>query len=84
MGDLLVQASILGVFEKLSIAETLSGITFRAAAALKLKDRGILDKGKIADFAAFPVKEYQEIFYNQGRVKPSMVWKDGRVVFGNP
>lgn len=81
MGDLLVQASILAVYEKLTIAETLAGITFRAAAALKLNDRGVLDKGKIADFVAFPLNEYQEIFYNQGRIKPSKVWKEGELVF---
>lgn len=81
MGDLLVQASMLSVYEKLSIAETLSGITFRAAAALKMKDRGVIDRGKMADFAAFPVREYEEIFYNQGSVKPSMVWKDGKIVY---
>ncbi|MBN1951453.1 MAG: amidohydrolase family protein, partial [Bacteroidales bacterium] len=82
MGDLLVQASILGVYEKLTIGEMLAGITFRAAAALRLNDRGVLSKGKLADFAAFPVSEYQEIFYNQGRVKPSLVWKGGKVVYG--
>lgn len=81
MGDLLVQASILAVYEKLTIAETLAGITFRAAAALKLSDRGILDKGKMADFVAFPLDEYQEIFYNQGRIKPSKVWKEGVLVY---
>jgi len=81
MGDLLVQASILAVFQKLTIAETLAGITFRAAAALNLSDRGVLDKGKLADFVAFPVDEYQEIFYNQGRIKPSKVWKEGVLVY---
>ena len=81
MGDLLVQASMLSVFDKLSMAETLAGITFRAAAALKLKDRGVIDKGMIADLVAFPVKEFEEIFYYQGSVKPAKVWKDGKVAF---
>jgi imidazolonepropionase len=81
MGDLLVQASILAVYEKLTIAETLAAITFRAADALKLSDRGVLDKGKLADFIAFPLHEYQEIFYNQGRIKPSKVWKEGELVY---
>ena len=80
MGDLLVQASILAVYEKLTIAEILAGITTRAAYALHLNDRGVLDRGKIADFAAFPVNDYQEIFYNQGRVKPCRVWKNGKQV----
>jgi imidazolonepropionase len=44
----------------------------------------VLAKGKRADFAAYPVAEYQEIFYNQGRVKPARVWKDGHVVYAKP
>ncbi|WBU90225.1 imidazolonepropionase [Cellulophaga omnivescoria] len=77
MGDLLTQASILGTFQKLSNAEVLSGITFRAAAALDLKDRGTLENGFMADFIAFPTANYKEILYQQGQLKPSMVWKKG-------
>ena len=77
MGDLLVQASLLGIYEKLSSAELLAGITFRAAKALGLSDRGRLSVGFQADMIAFPVKDYRDVFYNQGRVKPSMVWKKG-------
>lgn len=77
MGDLLVQAAILGVFEKLTCAETLAGITVRAAAALNLKDRGVLINGNQADFVAFNFNDYREIFYNQGKIKPSKVWKKG-------
>ena len=77
MGDLLTQASILGTFQKLSNAEVLSGITFRAAAALDLKDRGMLENGFMADFIAFPTANYKEILYQQGQLKPSMVWKKG-------
>ena len=81
MGDLLTQASILGTFEKLSNAEVLAGITFRAAAALNLKDRGQLKKGFTADFIGFHTDNYQEILYNQGNFKPCMVWKNGELVF---
>jgi imidazolonepropionase len=81
MGDLLVQASVLGVYEKLSIAEILAAITFRSAAALDLHDRGILDTGKVADLSAFPVHDYREIIYNQGRIKPSGVWKGGQPAY---
>lgn len=77
MGDLLTQASILGTFQKLSNAEVLSGITFRAAAALDLKDRGVLNSGFMADFIAFPTANYKEILYQQGQLKPNMVWKKG-------
>ncbi|NHF58471.1 imidazolonepropionase [Flavobacteriaceae bacterium TP-CH-4] len=81
MGDLLTQAAILGAFEKLTNAEVLAGITFRAAAALNLKDRGRLAKGKLADFCGFHSDNYQEILYNQGNFKPCMVWKKGELVF---
>jgi len=77
MGDQLLQAAVLGAFEKLTTAETLAAITYRAARALALDDRGILCPGKKADFVAFPCDSYQEILYNQGRLKPCVVWKNG-------
>ncbi len=77
MGDLLTQASILGTFEKLSNTEVLAGITSRAAAALRLTDRGKLEEGAQADFVVFPTDSYQEITYHQGQLKPSEVWKKG-------
>ncbi|SNZ01243.1 imidazolonepropionase [Flagellimonas pacifica] len=81
MGDLLAQASILGTFEKLSNAEVLAGITFRASTALKLTDRGALQAGIQADFVTFPTNNYQEITYHQGQLKPNKVWKNGKQVF---
>jgi imidazolonepropionase len=77
MGDLLTQASILGTFEKLSNAEVLAGITYRAATALELKDRGTLEKGKLADFVTFPTNNYKDITYHQGQLRPNGVWKNG-------
>ncbi|MGJ8713482.1 MAG: imidazolonepropionase [Maribacter stanieri] len=81
MGDLLTQASILGTFQKLTNAEVLAGITFRAAAALKLEDRGKLEAGLLADLAVFHSDNYQDILYFQGNLKPCMVWKNGTLVF---
>ncbi|WP_373493276.1 imidazolonepropionase [Aquiflexum sp.] len=81
MGDLLTQAAILGTFQKLSTAEVLAGITFRAAAALKLKDRGKLGVGFLADFALFHTDHYNEILYHQGTFKPCMVFKNGECVY---
>lgn len=80
MGDLLTQASILATFEKLSTAEVFSGITFRAAAALGLEDRGRLKAGFLADFCLFPTSYYQEILYQQGKMKPAQVWKKGKKI----
>lgn len=77
MGDLLTQASILATFEKLSTAEVFAGITFRAAAALGLHDRGKIAAGLLADFILFPASDYLEILYQQGKLKPEMVWKSG-------
>jgi imidazolonepropionase len=77
MGDLLMQASVLGTFEKLSNAEVLAGITYRAAAALGLNDRGQLEPGMLADIILFPTGDYREITYQQGRLKPMKVYKKG-------
>ncbi|QCX01315.1 imidazolonepropionase [Aggregatimonas sangjinii] len=81
MGDLLTQAAILGTFEKLTNAEVLAGITYRAAAALNLKNRGQLALGFLADFCLFHTNDYREILYNQGSFKPCVVWKNGQAVF---
>lgn len=63
MGNLLVQASILGAKEKLTMAETWAGLTYRAAQALKRNDIGILKKGNKADFIIFETDNYKEILY---------------------
>lgn len=80
MGDLLTCASIFGMWEKLNLAEVLAGVTFRAAAALGLQDRGRLVEGQIADIVAFETSDYREIFYQQGQLRPTMVWKRGQLI----
>ena len=77
MGDLLMQASVLSAYEKLTTAEVFAGLTFRAAKALNLHDRGTLEKGKLADFQAYICDDYREILYQQGKLKPGRVWKKG-------
>jgi imidazolonepropionase len=74
MGDLLTQAAILSAAEKLNTAETFAGLTYRAAKALKLDDRGTLTPGTRADMQAYPCSDYREILYQQGRLKPVKVW----------
>ena len=82
MGNLLLQTAILGIFEKMTMAESLAGITFRSARALGLNDRGVLKSESLGDMAGFPVAHYKEILYNQGSLNPSVVWKKGeRVIF---
>ncbi len=79
MGDLLMQAAVLGAAEKLTTAETFAGITYRAAAALGLHDRGMLKQGMKADFITFDTDDYREILYHQGKMKPMKVWKGGKI-----
>jgi len=70
MGDLLMQAAVMSAAEKLSNAEVLAGLTLRAAKALKLYDRGVLAPGMRADMQVYPCKDYREILYHQGKLKP--------------
>jgi len=70
MGDLLMQAAVMSAAEKLSNAEVFAGLTFRAAKALKLDDRGILAPGMRADMQVYPCGDYREILYHQGKLKP--------------
>ncbi|MBJ6118360.1 imidazolonepropionase [Pontibacter sp. BT310] len=80
MGDLLMQAALIGASEKLTIAETLAAVTTRAAKALNIKDRGCLGKEQVADMIAFDTGNYKEILYFQGKLKPTIVWKRGERV----
>lgn len=79
-GDLLMQATVLGAYEYLTIAETLAGITCRAADALNLSDRGVLKNGYIADIVAFKTNDFREVVYRQGKLKPFKVWKKGSLI----
>ena len=81
MGDLLTQAAILGAYEKLTNTEVLAGITFRAAAALGLKDRGRIAENRLADLSVFHTADYREILYHQGNLKPCRVYKNGVKVY---
>ena len=76
-GNLLSQAAILASFQKLSNAEVLAGITYRAAHALREKNIGKLDKGFEANLVVFDTDNYQEITYQQGRLLPSEVYVKG-------
>ena len=72
-GSLLLQASLLSAYEKLSMAETLAALTCRASHALNLQDRGKLDLLKRADMLVFNASDFSEILYYQGSLKPSDV-----------
>ena len=80
MGNLIIQASILATFQKLTTAEVLAGMTYRAAYALNLEDRGKLEAGKKADFVTFKTNNFQNVLYNQGSLKAEHVYIDGKQV----
>lgn len=69
MGDLVTQASILGAAEKLTIAETLAAITYRASYALR-EEAGTIEKDKEANIVVFETDDYRNIFYRQGQLQP--------------
>jgi imidazolonepropionase len=74
MGDLLMQAAVISAAEKLNTAEVFASLTFRAAKALRLNDRGILAPGMRADMQAYPTNDYKEILYHQGKLKPLIIY----------
>lgn len=75
-GDLLMQAALLSVYEKLSTAEVFAGLCYRAALALGLHDRGRIAPGQRAHFQLYPTTDYREILYQQGKLKPSRVFME--------
>jgi imidazolonepropionase len=79
-GNLLLQASILGTYENLSMAELWAAVTCRAAAVLGLVDRGVLAPGRQADIIAFQ-GDWRDPMWSQGSMLPAAVWRGGiRVV----
>lgn len=80
MGNLITQASILAAFQKLTTAEVWAGMTFRAAFALNLEDRGTLEVGKKADFVTFKTHNFQNVLYNQGSLKAEHVYINGNLI----
>lgn len=77
MGNLITQASILATYQKLSTAEVLAGLTYRAAYALNLEDRGKLEIGFKADFVSYKTNNFQNILYNQGSLKAENIYING-------
>ena len=84
MGGLLTQASILSANQRLTAAETFAGLTFRAAKALDLGDRGTIRIGQLADLVGFACESYDEILYRQGALPPALIIKGGKRVMRAP
>lgn len=83
MGNLVAQAAILGAYEKLSTAELLAAITYRAAHALGLRHAGRIAPGLPADFVVYNCASILDIFYNQGQLLPKRVFKHAELVATN-
>ena len=81
MGQLMASASILATMQKLTNAEVFAALTYRAAHALRLWDRGCLVAGQLADFIIYSTDNYQNITYLQGALQPYSVWKNGQGVY---
>jgi imidazolonepropionase len=77
MGDLLLQASVLGMATRMSSAEIWAGLTFRPAQSLGLDRVGKIEVGYVADMIAFKADHWQEILYQQGQLLPSIVMTQG-------
>lgn len=80
MGNLITQASILATFQKLTTAEILSAITFRAAYALGLEDRGRIAKGMKAVFVSYETDNFQNVLYYQGRLSAKNTYINGEKI----
>lgn len=80
MGNLITQASILATYEKLTTAEVLAGITFRATHALSLNDIGKLEENFKANFVTFRTDNFQNILYNQGSLKIENLYINGNKI----
>ena len=60
----------------------ISEVTFRTAYTIALTDRGRLAPNYLFDASAFPTHDYREILYQQGTLKPDMIWKKGDFLIG--
>ena len=66
---------------RLTPEEALRGATHHAAAALGLRDRGLIAAGLRADLALWPLRHPAELCYWLGGNRPTRVWSDGFAVF---
>jgi len=73
--NMLSQALNFSKDQNLSIAETLSGITFRAAYALGINNLGCISEGYYADLVCFDANNYHDILNEN--TKPSQVYIRG-------
>lgn len=80
MGNLITQAAILATFQKLTTAEVWAAMTYRAAYALGFEDRGVIAKGKKADFVSFETDNFNNVLYYQGRMSAKHTFINGEKI----
>ncbi|MFW2135283.1 imidazolonepropionase [Chryseobacterium sp. TY4] len=80
MGNLITQAAILATFQKLTTPEVWAAMTYRAAYALGFEDRGVIAKGKKADFVSFETDNFNNILYYQGRMSAKHTFINGEKI----
>ncbi|WP_300669700.1 imidazolonepropionase [Soonwooa sp.] len=80
MGNLITQASILATFQKLTTAEVLAAMTYRAAYALGFEDRGVIAKDRKADFVSFETDNFNNVLYYQGRMSAKHTFINGEKI----
>jgi imidazolonepropionase len=65
---------------KFSVEEAIKAATYGGAQALDLNDRGVIQKGKIADLQIWDVPTYKHIAYELGTNIVETVIKNGKIV----
>ncbi len=74
--------SIASTHMKMTIAESLTACTINAAYSLNLgNETGLLEAGKLADFAIYDLGDYRELAYFFGVEHTHAVYANGNLVF---
>lgn len=65
---------------KFTVEEAIKAATYGGACALNLKDRGVIQVGKLADLQIWDIPTYKHVAYELGTNIVETVIKDGKVV----
>ena len=79
-GDLLLRCGAFCHERKIKLAETFAALTFRAAKAANLENQGRLQRKFCRQYASFMNVMIFVKFYHQGKLKPSLVWINGKKI----
>lgn len=79
-GDLMLISTIACSQMHMTVPEALTAITFNAAQALSLADRGFIGQGAKADLAIFRAPSYESLPYHLGTNLVSSIFTNGKMV----